>query len=40
MYKNANWANLQYYHLAIDTAHIAPEVAAQMIIWAAKHKAA
>jgi cytidylate kinase len=40
MYGNANWKNLKYYHLAISTDHIPPEVAAQMIILAAKHKAA
>ena len=38
MHKNADWSNLKHYHLAINTAHIAPEVAAQMIILAARHK--
>jgi cytidylate kinase len=39
MHSNANWRNLKYYHLAISTDHIPPEVAAQIIIVAAKHKA-
>jgi len=38
MHNNANWKNLDYYHLAINTGHICPEVAAQIIILAAKHK--
>ena len=38
MHHNADWANLKYYHLAINTAHISPEVGAQIIILAAKHK--
>jgi hypothetical protein len=36
MHNNADWRNLKYYDLAIDTSRIAPEVAAQMIIAAAK----
>ena len=35
MHGNANWKNLQYYHLAIDTGAIEPEVAARIIIEAA-----
>ena len=38
MYKNAEWTNLKYYHLAINTAAIPPEIAAQMIILAAQNK--
>jgi len=34
--QNASWKNLKYYYLAIDTGHISPEVAAQMIISAAR----
>ena len=37
MHKNANWKDLKHYHLAINTAHIAPPVAAQLIIQAAQH---
>jgi cytidylate kinase len=37
MHNNANWKDLKYYHLTINTHHIAPEVAAQTIIVAAKH---
>ena len=40
MHKNADWRNLKYYHLAINTAHIAPEVAARIIVLAARHKEA
>jgi cytidylate kinase len=36
MYKNANWKNPDYYHLTINTAHISPEIAAQIIILAAR----
>jgi|YNPNPStandDraft_1061719.scaffolds.fasta_scaffold01715_5 cytidylate kinase len=35
---HADWSNLKYYHLAINTAHISPEVAAQIIVLAAKSK--
>lgn len=38
MHNNANWKDLKHYHLAINTAHISLEVAAQIIILAAKHK--
>jgi cytidylate kinase len=34
--QNANWKNLKYYHLAIDTGRILPQVAAQMITLAAQ----
>jgi len=40
MHKNADWRNLTYYHLAINTAHVAPEVAARIIVLAARHKEA
>jgi cytidylate kinase len=32
MHSNANWKDLKYYHLAINTSHIVPETAAQLII--------
>ena len=38
MHGNANWKNLQYYHLALDTGAIEPEVAARMIIEAAQSR--
>ena len=38
MHKNADWRNLKYYHLAIDTGRVSPETAAQMIVLAAKSK--
>jgi len=38
MYNNANWKDLKYYHLAINTGDISPEAAAQMIILAAREK--
>lgn len=38
MHHNANWKGLQYYHVAINTGAISPEVAAQIIIRAAKHR--
>jgi len=38
MHNNANWMALKHYHLVINTAAIAPEVAAEMIILAARHK--
>jgi cytidylate kinase len=38
MHNNANWKDLRYYHLTINTAHISPEVAAQIIILATRHK--
>ncbi len=40
MHNNASWRDLKYYHLAINTARISPEVAARMIILAAAHEAA
>lgn len=36
MHNNADWRNLKYYHLAIDTGRVSPEVAAQLIVLAAK----
>ena len=39
LHKNASWKDLKYYHLAISTDHVSPEIAAQMIILAARHKA-
>jgi cytidylate kinase len=38
MHGNADWKNLKYYHLAIDTAHIPPEVAVQIIMLATRQK--
>jgi len=38
LHRNANWKDLKYYHLAIDTGVIAPEVVAQIIIQAARHR--
>jgi cytidylate kinase len=38
MHNNANWKDLKYYHLAINTAHISPEVAARIIVLAAGYK--
>lgn len=35
-HNNADWRNSKYYHLSIDTARIAPETAAQIIILAAR----
>jgi cytidylate kinase len=34
VHNNANWKDFRYYHLAIDTSRISPEVAAQMIMLA------
>jgi cytidylate kinase len=34
--QNASWKNLKYYHLAIDTGRVLPEVAAQIITLAAQ----
>ena len=39
IHRNANWKNLKYYHLAINTDQLPPEVTAQIIIVAAKHRA-
>jgi len=36
VHNNADWRNLKYYDLAIDTSRITPEIAAQMIMAAAK----
>ncbi|MGC9348212.1 MAG: AAA family ATPase [Anaerolineae bacterium] len=36
MHNNADWRNLKYYHLAIDTSRIPPEAAAEMILLAAR----
>lgn len=36
MHNNADWRNLKYYHLAIDTSRIPPETAVQIIVLAAK----
>jgi cytidylate kinase len=38
MHGNANWKNLQYYHLALDTGAIDPEVAAKIIMRAAESR--
>ncbi len=39
MHDNANWKLLQYYHLAIDTSRISPEVAVDLIARAAEAQA-
>lgn len=36
MHDNTNWKSMQYYHLAIDTSRISPEVAAELIVRAAQ----
>jgi cytidylate kinase len=36
--ENASWKNLKYYHLAIDTGRVSPEIAAQMITLAAQRE--
>ena len=36
-HQNANWKDLKYYDLTINTARISPEVAAEIIIQAAQH---
>jgi len=38
MHQNANWKDLKHYHLAINTGHIGPDVAAEIIIQAARHR--
>lgn len=38
MHSNADWRNLKYYNLAIDTSAIGPETAARIIALAAKAK--
>lgn len=40
MHHNADWSALKHYHLAINTATIAPEVAAEMILLAAQQQSA
>jgi len=35
-YNNADWRNPRYYHLIIDTGRISPEVAAEIIVRAAR----
>jgi cytidylate kinase len=39
MHNKANWKDPKYYDLTINTGHISPRVAAQIIILAAKHVA-
>jgi cytidylate kinase len=34
LHKNANWKDLKYYHLAIDTSKISPQTATKMIMLA------
>lgn len=36
VHNNASWKDFRYYHLTIDTGRISPEVAAQMIMLAAR----
>jgi cytidylate kinase len=36
MYNNAEWKDLRYYHLAINTGVVSPEIAVQMIVSAAR----
>jgi cytidylate kinase len=36
MHKNANWKDFKHYHLAINTSHVDPAVAAQIIMLAAR----
>ena len=38
MHNNASWKDLRYYHLAINTGDISPEVTAQIILLAAGDK--
>jgi len=38
MHGNASWKNMQYYHVALETGAIEPEVAARMIIEAARSR--
>ena len=38
LHNNANWKDLKHYHLAINTGGIAPEVAAKIIMQAAKYR--
>jgi len=36
MFKNADWRNLKYYSLAIDTSKVSVETAARIIVLAAQ----
>jgi cytidylate kinase len=36
MHKNANWKDLKYYHLAIDSGALAPDVVVELIVSAAQ----
>jgi cytidylate kinase len=36
MHKNANWKDLKYYHLAIDSGALAPDVVVELIVTAAQ----
>ena len=36
--QNANWKNLKYYHLAVDTGRISPRIAARLITLAAQRE--
>jgi cytidylate kinase len=38
MYKNAEWKDLRYYHLTINTGCVDPEVAVQIIVLATRAK--
>lgn len=38
MYQNAEWKDLRYYHLTINTGYVDPEVATQIIVLAARAK--
>jgi len=38
VHNNANWKDLKYYHLAINTGYVSPEVAAEIIIQAATYR--
>ncbi|MBN1815400.1 MAG: cytidylate kinase-like family protein [Anaerolineae bacterium] len=38
VHQNASWKNLKYYHLAIDTGRVSPQIAAQMITLAAQRE--
>jgi cytidylate kinase len=38
MHKNANWKDLKHYDLAINTSSICADVAAELIIQAARHR--
>jgi cytidylate kinase len=36
MHRNANWKDLKYYHLAINTQYLTPATVAQLILVAAR----